>query len=95
MIPKTENEGTTELAKAFGSHGIDFEVMDITEECYELLMRKRKAALSFQEKFYEAGEKAWYDMLIEQTECVCRPFEEFCEVMARYIFVARKNGAVL
>lgn len=46
LMPKAENEGTTELAKVFGSNGIDFEVMDITEECYELLKRKREAALS-------------------------------------------------
>lgn len=92
VMPKTENEGTTELAKAFGSHGIEFEVMDITRECYELLKTKRQAALSLQEKFYEAEEKDWYEMLMGQTEYACRTFEEFCTVMARYIFVARKNG---
>ena len=47
--------------------------------------------VSLQEDFYKAGERNWYDMLICQTECVCKPFEEFCKEMARYIFIAEKT----
>ena len=90
VMPKTENVNTVELAKAFRNHGIDFEVVDITMECYELLKRKREAAISLEEEFSRAGEKDWFDMLMGQTECACKPYEEFCREMARYIFVARK-----
>lgn len=90
VMPKTENVDTTELAKALRNNGIAYKVTDITEECYELLKKKREAAISLREDFYKAGERNWYDMLICQTECACKPFEEFCKEMARYIFVAEK-----
>lgn len=90
VMARTENENTTELAKALIRHGIDFEVINITGECYELLKRKREAATALREKFYQAGEKDWYEMLMGQTECACKSFEEFCKEMARYLFVAEK-----
>jgi len=91
VMPKTENESTAELAKAFRNHGIEFEVADITLECYEMLKRKREAAISLEEDFTRAGERDWYDMLMGQTECACKPYEEFRQEMARYIFVERKQ----
>lgn len=90
VMPKTENEKTVELAKAFRNQGIDFEVADITRECYELLRRKRQAAIFLEEDFSRAGEKNWHDMLMGQTECACKSYKEFRRKMARYIFVAGK-----
>lgn len=87
VMPKTENENTTELAKAFQNNGIAYEVSNITAECYALLKRKREAALSLQSEFIRAGEKNWFDMLLGQTESSCRTLEEFSETMARYIYV--------
>ena len=90
VMPKTGNENTTELARAFRNNGITYEVSDITEECYTLLKRKRDTALSLQDEFAEAGEQKWYDMLMGQTESATRSWEEFRENMARYIYVVRK-----
>lgn len=92
VMPKTENESTTQLAKAFSELGIAFNVIDITGECYELLRRKREVAVSLRQRFVEAGEQDWYEMLMGQTEYACRPYEEFCRLMARYIFVAEKSA---
>ena len=91
VMLKTEDVNSTELAKALRKNGIVYKVIDITGECYELLKKKREAAISLQEDFYKAGERNWYDMLICQTECACKPFEEFCKEMARYIFIAEKT----
>lgn len=91
VMPKTDSVDTSELAKAFRDNGIAFEVTDITKECYELLKRKREAAMLFREEFLQAGEKDWYDLLLMQTECTCEPFEHFQKKMSRYIFVAEKN----
>lgn len=91
VMPKTERMDTSELAKAFRDNGIFFEVSDITQDCYELLKEKRKTAMLFQEEFFQAGEKDWYDMLLMQTECVCEPFDNFPKKMSRYIFVAKKK----
>lgn len=91
VMPKTDNVDTTELAKAFRKNKIDFEATDITAECYELLKRKREAAISLKEAFLQAGEEDWYQMLLMQTECVLEPFETFRDKMARYLFVAKKQ----
>lgn len=90
VMPKTDNADTTELAKAFRENGIAFEVTDITEECYELLKRKRKAAVSLKDAFLQAGEEEWYRMLLMQTECAQEPFEVFRGKMARYLFTVSK-----
>lgn len=91
VIPKTENADTSELAKALRENHISFTVSDITKDCYELLKRKRAAAVSFRKDFLQAGEKDWYDMLLMQTECACEPWENFQQKMARYLFVAEKD----
>lgn len=91
VMPKTENEETTEMAKAFRENGIDFEVSNITAECYKLLKRKREAALFLQTEFFQSGEMEWYNMLMGQTEFICKPFDAFCEEMARYLFVAKRG----
>lgn len=92
VMPKTDSVDSSELAKAFQDNGIAFQASDITKECYELLKRKREAAVLFREEFLQAGEKDWYDMLLMQTECACEPFEYFQKKMSRYIFVAEKRG---
>lgn len=92
VMPKTERMETSELAKAFRENGINFEGIDITKDCYELLKRKRETAMLFQEEFHQAGETSWYDMLLMQTACVSEPFVDFQKKMARYIFIARKSS---
>ena len=98
VMPKTECVETTEIAKALTANGMDYEVFDITKQTYDLLRKKREAALAHQAEFEAEGNQRWFDMLMYQTECSCEPFEEFAGQMARYIFVVdetcvmRHNG---
>lgn len=91
VMSKTDRMDASELAKALRENGIYYEGIDITRDCYELLKRKREAAMLFQEEFLRAGETAWYDMLLMQTECVSESFDNFRKKMSRYIFVAKKE----
>lgn len=90
VMPKTESPKTTVLAQVFEKCNIQYEVEDITFETYELLKRKREAALLHQKDLEQEGNEEWFDLLMLQTECAKDPFEEFARNMARYIYVARK-----
>ena len=90
IMPKTESAYTTVLAKALEKNGMNYEVLDITEQTYELLRKKRAAAILHKEDFEAEGHKKWFDMLIDQTECASKPFQQFKEEMARYIFIIKK-----
>lgn len=90
VMPKTESINTTELAKALERNGMKYEVTDITRQTYELLKKKREAAIAHQSEFEAEGCKQWFDMLMFQTEYVMKPYEEFVRSMARYIYVIRK-----
>ncbi|MBQ7944481.1 MAG: class I SAM-dependent methyltransferase, partial [Lachnospiraceae bacterium] len=68
VMPKTENAGTTELAKALAANDLKYDVTDITEEVYELLRKKRLAAMKYKAEFEQEGNKMWYEMLVAQTE---------------------------
>ena len=83
---------TTVLAKAFERCGIRYEAEDITRETYELLIKKRLAALKHQNEFEEEGNRQWFDLLMLQTECVSEPYELFERKMSRYIYVVRKEA---
>ena len=91
VMPKTDNEKTTILAKVFDKSRIQYEVENITQETYELLKKKREAALLHQRDFEEEGNKDWFDMLMLQTDCVTDPYDVFVQRMARYIYIARKE----
>ncbi len=91
VMPKTDNEKTTVLARALDNCGIQYEVEDITSETYELLKKKRDAALLYQKDFEKEGNKDWLDLLLLQTDCVTEGYDSFTQKMARYIYVVRKN----
>ena len=91
VMPKTDNEKTTVLARALDNCGIQYEVEDITSETYELLKKKRDAALLYQKDFEKEGNKDWLDLLLLQTDCVTEGYDSFAQKMARYIYVVRKN----
>lgn len=90
IMPKTECEYTTALAKALEKNGMNYEVTDITKQTYDLLKTKRDFAIMYQAEFEAEGHKKWFDMLIGQTESVTETFEQFKQKMARYIYVIRK-----
>lgn len=89
VIPKTKNAHTTVLAQALEKNGMGYEVLDITEQTYELLKKKRMAAIAHQAGFETEGYAEWFDMLIGQTEIATGSIENFKEKMARYIYVVR------
>ena len=91
VMPKTDNEKTTVLARALDNCGIQYEVEDITSETYELLKKKRDAALLYQKDFEKEGNKDWLNLLLLQTDCVTEGYDSFAQKMARYIYVVRKN----
>lgn len=91
VMPKTESIVTTELAKAFEKNGFKYQVTDITRQTYEMLQKKRKAALAHQEEFRAENQEEWFDLLLLQTEFATETYEEFARKMARYLFVARKE----
>ena len=90
VMSKTDNAKTTVLAKALEKNNIPYDVEDITFETYELLKKKREAALLHQKEFEEEGNKDWFDLLMLQTDCVKDSFDLFAQNMARYIYVVRK-----
>lgn len=90
VIPKTPDGEGTELSRALDKNGMFYEVNDITKQTYDLLQRKRKAALRHQAEFEAEGYESWFDLLMLQTECALEPFEQFQDKMARYIYVIRK-----
>jgi hypothetical protein len=91
VMPKTESAETTELARALRQNGLQYEVTDITRQTYELLQKKREAALAHEKEFLEEQQTDWFDLLLFQTDCVTENYEEFARKMARYLFVARKE----
>lgn len=89
VMPKTVNEHTTELSEAFRANNLNYEVKDITMQTYEMLKKKRQAAIKYEGEFISEGNKDWFDMLMGQTDCATKGFEDFKEEMARYIYVVR------
>ena len=89
-MSKTDNAKTTVLVKALEKNNITYDVEDITFETYELLKKKREAALLHQKEFEEEGNKDWFDLLMLQTDCVKDSFNLFAQNMARYIYVVKK-----
>lgn len=90
VMLKTESMHTTMLSKALLTNDMSYKVVDITEQTYELLKKKRISALTHQTEFEKEGYREWFDMLIGQTECVTETLKQFKETMARYIYVIRK-----
>lgn len=89
-MPKTEDENTSVLAKALYDKGISFDCINITRESYELLFRKKEAALSLEDEIRKEGNDTWFDMLIAQSDYADKSFEDYEKEMDRYIYVVRK-----
>ena len=90
VVAKTANMHTTQLAQALAANDMYYEVTDITEQTYALLHNKRRAALAQQQAFEAEGNRAWFELLMEQTEYAACSLEAFKARMARYIYIARK-----
>ena len=90
IMPKTDNENTTVFARTLNGCGFRYEVENITGETYNLLKRKREAALLHQTDFEEEGNKEWFDLMILQTDCATEPYDLFAGKMARYLYTIKK-----
>lgn len=90
VMPKTRDAHTTLLAEALRQNGMQYAAEDITEEVYDLLLKKRTTAEKHKKEFMEEGHQNWYEMLIWQTEYAQVIYEEFKEKLARYLYVIRK-----
>ena len=90
VMDKTANEDTTVFAEAMRVIGWEYEVKDISEDSYDMLMNKRKVALAYKDRFEGEDNGTWGDMLIEQTDYVLQGKEEYLKHLARYIYVCRK-----
>lgn len=90
LVPRTFDENTTELAKALKNNEMNFETRNITKQTYELLKKKREAAIIHKAEFENEGRVQWFDMLMMQTKCVEGSYQQFEKEMARYIYTARK-----
>lgn len=91
IMPKTESANTTVLAKVLDENQLKYQVTDITEQTYNLLKRKREAALLLKKDFEAEGNLEWFNMLIAQTDIATKNFEEFRNEMSRYIYVVKKR----
>lgn len=90
VMPKTENQDTTVFARSLIEKNIDYKCIDITKETYELLLRKREAALFYENDFSKEENTEWFNTLLSQTDYADKPFEEFKNELARYIYIVRK-----
>ncbi len=90
VMPKTDIVDTTVLAKAFTNAGVRYESEDITGETYEMLNKKREAALLHQNEFEAEGIGEWFDLLMLQTECATRGYDVFSREMSRYVYTVGK-----
>ncbi len=90
VMPKTEDVHTTVLAEALKQNEMEYTTENITEQTYELLLKKRAAADKHREEFEKEGHQIWYEMLTGQTSYADMPLEQFQKSMARYIYVAGK-----
>lgn len=91
IMPRTKSANTTVLAKALDENQMKYQVTDITEQTYNLLKRKREAALLLKKDFEAEGNLEWFNMLIAQTDIATKNFEEFRNEMSRYIYVVKKR----
>lgn len=90
VMDKTANENTTVFAECMRTIGWEYEVKNISEDSYDMLMKKRVVALEYKDRFEAEGNGMWGDMLLEQTDYVLQGKEEYLKHLARYIYVCRK-----
>lgn len=90
VMPKTKDSETTLIAKALKDNDLKYEVRDITQVTYDLLKRKRESVIARENDFSGEGLHEWYHVVLNQTNCVTVPYEEYRRNNARYIFIVRQ-----
>ena len=90
VMPRTKSLEKTEIVKALEQNQMRYEAIDITEQTYRMLQKKRESARMHQEEFILEGNEKWLNMLLFQTQCSEESLKDFTDKMARYIIVAKK-----
>lgn len=91
VMPKTENSETTEIAQSLKKNGMHYKVLDITEDTYHMLQKKRESILKHRQEFMDEGLNDWFDVVLGQTDCITVSLEEYSRENARYIYIATKE----
>lgn len=93
VAEKTACWETSLPAKALRQNNMPCNVEDITRETYQLLRRKRQAAMDCKAAFDQEGLSGWYDLLMMQTDCAAEPWEAFTAKQTRWLITARMPEA--
>ena len=90
VIPKTADWEDSRLAEALRGNRWAAQATDITRQTWDLLRKKRQAAIHHREAFRQEKHEQWYDLLMQQTDCATGDYESFARAFSRYLVVARK-----
>lgn len=90
VVPKSKDAHTTLLAKALRANRMKYQVNDVTGHSYEVLVKKREAAIKYKEDFLREGFGNWYDLLMLQTDYIVDGFEEYSKNLSRYLYIVYK-----
>ncbi|MBQ8150464.1 MAG: class I SAM-dependent methyltransferase [Clostridia bacterium] len=93
VAEKTACWETSLPAKALRQNHMACSVEDITRETYQLLRRKRQAAMDCKAAFDQEGISGWYDLLLMQTDCAVEPWEAFAAKQSRWLIAVRMPEA--
>lgn len=91
VMPKTENSETAAIASALDKNNMQCKVIDITDDTYYLLKKKREIVRKFKKKFKNGGILDWYNVVLHQTDCVKVSLKKYRKNNARYIYIAEKS----
>lgn len=94
VVPRTQDADSSLLACALRANGMNYDVTDITRQTYELLRKKRTAALAYKDEFAAEGNGMWFEMLMQQTECAQGSYDDFAAEMARYVYIAKNKAEI-
>lgn len=92
LMPRIGGPNGTALAQALRANQMPYTVDDITEDTYQLMHRKRDAALRHRAALMEEGHEAWFQLLMLQTEHCLVPIEQYRRDNMRCLYVARKEA---
>lgn len=90
VVPKSKDAHTTLLAKALRANQMKYQVNDVTGHSYDVLVKKREAAIKYKEDFLREGFGNWYDLLMLQTDYIVDGFEEYSKNLSRYLYIVSK-----
>lgn len=92
VMPRTGGPHDTVLAHALRDHHMPYTAEDITAETYQLMHRKREAALRHQADLVKEGHEAWFQLLMMQTEHCLVSETRYRQENMRCLYKAHKEA---